>query len=270
MNRDQFHQYLNKPEELNSASLIELEDLVKEYPFFQAARMLYVKNLKNLDNIKFNKQLRNAAAHVNNREFLFGLLNDISISEDGVFIPIDQLKKSQSADEPQSVDILPLVDGQVNVATEIENQDAEDYEKTIYIRELEKFIPIADMDLLLFDHPVEDEEILDFDFDDKLQDISSAEVDQGVSSKDLIDEFIKANPRMPKPDGIIEGDKDVSTDTLKESDAYMTETLAEIYLKQGYYYKALHAYEKLSLKYPEKSIYFASQIQKIKELITNQ
>ena len=52
-----------------------------------------------------------------------------------------------------------------------------------------------------------------------------------------------------------------------ESDHLITDTLANIYLKQGNYAKAIFAYEKLSLKYPEKSTYFAGQISEIKRLI---
>lgn len=47
---------------------------------------------------------------------------------------------------------------------------------------------------------------------------------------------------------------------------FVTETLARIYAKQGFYKDAIHAYEKLSLKFPEKNIYFASQIEEIKKL----
>jgi pentatricopeptide repeat protein len=45
----------------------------------------------------------------------------------------------------------------------------------------------------------------------------------------------------------------------------VTETLANIYVKQGRPEKAIEAYSQLQLKIPQKKAYFADLIQKIKE-----
>jgi len=52
----------------------------------------------------------------------------------------------------------------------------------------------------------------------------------------------------------------------KSDTSLMTETLANIYLKQKKFTKAIEAYEILSLKYPEKNSFFARKIKKIKNL----
>ena len=64
--------------------------------------------------------------------------------------------------------------------------------------------------------------------------------------------------------------KDISENSLRESEALMTETLAIIHIKQQNYEKAITIFEKLSLKYPEKNTYFASRIEELERLINNQ
>ena len=49
----------------------------------------------------------------------------------------------------------------------------------------------------------------------------------------------------------------------EEAIDFCTQTLAEIYEEQGYSEQAKDIYSKLSLRYPEKSVYFASLIEKI-------
>ncbi|WP_167615612.1 hypothetical protein [Maribellus sediminis] len=98
---------------------------------------------------------------------------------------------------------------------------------------------------------------------------------QNVPNGDsLIDKFLSVNPgsirqrKAPEQQTESTINKHIIEKSVKENDDLITETLAGIYLQQKNYEKALDAYQKLSLKYPEKSIYFASRIKEI-EVIKN-
>jgi hypothetical protein len=85
---------------------------------------------------------------------------------------------------------------------------------------------------------------------------------------DLIDKFIIANPRIEtNREKSSQPGYDISLPSSEETGGFVTETLAKIYINQMYYSKAIDIYEKLSLKFPEKSSYFASQIEKVKEYL---
>ncbi len=57
--------------------------------------------------------------------------------------------------------------------------------------------------------------------------------------------------------------EDLNGELPEESFDLCTETLAQIYTEQGYTEEAKQIYSKLSLRYPEKSVYFASLIEKL-------
>lgn len=96
-----------------------------------------------------------------------------------------------------------------------------------------------------------------------------AEPGEGSS---LIDKFLSSDPapiRMNNEnarENSEEQENEIMEKSVSESDELITETLAMIYFEQKKYDKALDAFQKLSLKYPEKSVYFATRIEEIEKL----
>ncbi len=82
-------------------------------------------------------------------------------------------------------------------------------------------------------------------------------------SKDqIIDEFIKKQPSISRPKAEFYDPIIKARESVVDNENIVSETLAEIYHDQGHLEKAIKIYRKLSLKYPEKSSYFAALIEK--------
>ena len=92
----------------------------------------------------------------------------------------------------------------------------------------------------------------------------------GISSNEqerkfaLLDQFIESNPKIKAVSG--EPDIQVNYETKFDLEDVVTETLAQLLFDQKKYGKAIKAYKALSLKYPEKSGFFAIQIKNAKAL----
>jgi hypothetical protein len=84
---------------------------------------------------------------------------------------------------------------------------------------------------------------------------------------EIIESFIKKDPQIspPKPEQIDNENK--AKKSAEDHNDLVSETLAKIYIEQMLYDKAIETYEKLSLKFPEKSRYFADLIQSIEKKI---
>lgn len=81
----------------------------------------------------------------------------------------------------------------------------------------------------------------------------------------LIDKFLADQPKIvPKKEFF--SPVNMARKSVEEDGEIVSETLANLYVQQGHYSKALKAFEQLSLKFPKKNVYFSARIKEIEEL----
>lgn len=84
-------------------------------------------------------------------------------------------------------------------------------------------------------------------------------------SDQVIDRFIKEEPIIQAPSAENLNNENMARQSAEDNYTLVTETLANIYVDQALYLKAIEVFKKLILKYPEKKLYFASRIQEIEK-----
>ncbi|MGJ5640490.1 hypothetical protein [Formosa sp. S-31] len=83
---------------------------------------------------------------------------------------------------------------------------------------------------------------------------------------ELIDKFISSSPKIDPKKSTSTTSHNLAESHMIQPESLMTETLARIYVEQKNYKKAIQSYNILSLKYPEKSGFFADRIKAIKKI----
>ncbi|MBC3845051.1 hypothetical protein H8K90_01555 [Winogradskyella echinorum] len=298
---------LQHPEAITASQADKLSSAINEYPYFQPLRALYLKGLKLKDSYKYNNALKITAAHTADRSVLFDYITSDVFNQNEVSQQIKQNSEAIKSIEVFAIDDISI-DRSVTIddalkehikATEgvldpnlfkakpmpkMESKEPK-IEDSIIAVDVKNITPEKKLKI---GKPLEFDKSESHSFTewlkitsfkpivrDEAQHKTEVEIETQSSSKSnledkfaIIDKFIKENPKIkpisdkaPKPK-LVNNDDAVS-------DSLMTETLARIYLEQKNYDKAIQSYKILSLKYPEKSSFFADQIKLVEELKEN-
>jgi len=82
---------------------------------------------------------------------------------------------------------------------------------------------------------------------------------------EVIERFIREEPQIHPPAADALNTENKARKSSEEQYTLVTETLANIYVEQGLYPKAVEVFNKLIVRFPEKKSYFALRIQEIED-----
>ncbi len=253
MTTDTFINLIENKTKIQELETAELKSIITQFPYFQTARALYLKGLKNKDSFKYNTELKITAAYTSDRTILFDYIsaNDFNLNTKE---PIHKKIASKTSEE-----VLAAKTVQIFEASEIKAS-----EKNSTIKEAKERLDIG--------KPLSFSSLENHSFNQWLQLSVKKPIDRKVSDKQSkkthqIDTFIENNPKIAP----LSKEKKIMVPVAKntQDSSLMTETLAKVYLAQKKYENAIQAYRILSLKYPEKSGFFADQIKRIQILQKN-
>lgn len=249
MKKTDFIHILENKKPIQQVEIAELKSVVDNYPYFQSARALYLKGLKKQESFKYNKELKITAAHTTDRTVLFHYITSNEFNQEEKNIHRQITKKIEEI-APEKVTIK-----EVNSRIIVE-------EKTATEEELEIGKPIN----FNASESYSFNQWLQLSAKKPVAEVSETEEKTSVK-EEIIDRFIQNSPKIEP----LAKDKSISISVTenKQDSSLMTETLAKVYLEQKKYENAIQAYRILSLKYPEKSGFFADQIKKIRILQKN-
>ncbi len=236
---------IEHPEQLNAETLYELREAVARYPYYQAARLMFLQNLFLLHDTTFGEELRKAAAFVPDRRVLFRMVEghnyDVPVMLDA---ESDSHGPEEKGDRTQSLIDVYLesrLPEEKNRRSKVAPDPTKDY--LPYLMEMDDVDPTGE------------------------------ETPQDRRGLALIDDYIEHKPeRIVLPDVVEYVPENPIVEDGQDSDGdedFFTETLAKIYVKQGRYEKAIEIIRKLSVNYPKKNSYFADQIRFLQKLIIN-
>ncbi len=229
------------PESIDIQDVSMLETLVKEYPYFSVAQVLLAVGMMRENHEKAQQQLQKAAAMAPNRNVLRKLCTQLPDE----YVP-----------QPVENEVIP--------------------EKTILIPEIDLGGTPEDLnrEMALLEEKKKSLDELKAIIENKIAELekqkkTTKKTEKKLSKAEIIDKFIAENPSISRPKQEFFNPISAAQESVIDQENIVSETLAMIYEKQGYYEKAISIYEKLKLKYPEKSIIFAGQIKTLKDKLNN-
>jgi hypothetical protein len=305
MDQTSFTYLLQQPQTISHEQTMAIKTIIDKFPYFQSARAIYLKGLKNQNSLDYNQTLKKTAAYTTDRSILFDFitsenfiqneiskyikknilpLSEIEVDAEDISVnkkvTIDDKLKQQIQDTTGVLDPALFEPKEVRPKKEVDLAIKQPENLKNLIEEIKTDTPETILNLGT-PLPFNKKEAHSFNEWLKLTQFKPIEREAQAENKpakiktqkslkkekkfDLIDKFIISNPKI-NPTKPLSQKGNLAKAQMIQPESLMTETLARIYVEQKNYSKAIQSYKILSLKYPEKSGFFANQIKAVEQL----
>jgi hypothetical protein len=270
MNSQEFALLLKNPEKLGPSTQESLKELTVKYPWCSSVQVLYALNLFRDEDADYPVRLRIAASHALSRSRLKRLLEETGERNDeGIIIQADE-----QADRPVEV-IHEQADERTGEPEEVRSEQADtpkgepEVEQEPLIREMNEKARENLLEIVrkrLAEIEAEKQGLLKEKDAEVLPPQPAAEPvkGKGLSKEQIIERFMREEPRISPPKAAFFSPSELAIKSNLDDDDLVSETLAQLCVEQGNRQRAISIYERLCLLIPEKSVYFAAQIEKLK------
>ena len=242
------------------------KELMTLYPWCSSFTLVYLKSLSNTDDMRFPNELEEYAAQLNSREVIYDLLHGLD---------------SKESESPNSEVSAMNNNEHIDTEEDFEYPEKQKVQK-LNDDELQKMI----VSKIVSDHIIDELVVGEDESIAETKEIDDESCETKIEASPLIEDFDKSPKtfsgwlRMGENSTIGSSEKDYLTfekpkkdffsaqasakESLEVKDLPVSETLAKVFESQGNYSLAISTYEQLILIFPEKKIFFADQIKKIK------
>ena len=101
---DNLVQHIQNPQQIASEDVAKLDGLLQEFPCYQTAQLLITKGLLNTDSIRYNRQLKKAAAYALDRKQLFKLIILNKVEQPNIANISEKIENTLTIGQPLAFD----------------------------------------------------------------------------------------------------------------------------------------------------------------------